>query len=99
MRVPAQFTNVDVFRQFEHLEDYKLLVCKSHGYAICNVKRHLEEQNLETKIVNKSAAARLTRLEIGDPRAIELPEAPLTPSASLSPPVSGYICGGGKWEV
>jgi hypothetical protein len=66
MRARARLTDVDVFRQFEYLEDYKLLICKSHGYAIRNVKRHLEEQHLETKVVNKSAAARLTRLEIHD---------------------------------
>jgi hypothetical protein len=94
MRAPAQLTDADVFRQFEYLGDYKLLICKSHGYAIRNVKRHLEEQHLETKVVNKAAAARLTRLEIHDPRAVELPATPMTPFASLSPPVGGYFCGG-----
>jgi hypothetical protein len=94
MRDPAQLTDIDVFRQFEYLEDYKLLICKSHGYAIRNVKRHLEERHLETKVVNKAAAARLTRLETHDPRVVELPATPMTPFASLSPPLSGYFCGG-----
>jgi len=42
VRAAASLTDVDVFWQFEYLEDYKLLVCKFHGYAIRNVKRHLE---------------------------------------------------------
>lgn len=48
VRAAAELTDVDVFRQFEYLEDFKLLVCKPHGYAVRNVKRHLEEQHRET---------------------------------------------------
>jgi hypothetical protein len=77
---------MDGFRQFEYLEDFELFVCKSHGYAVRNVKRHLEEQHVETKTVNKAATARLTRLEIHDPRAVEIPATPMAPFASLSPP-------------
>jgi hypothetical protein len=94
MRAAAELTDVDVFRQFEYLEDFKLLVCKSHGYAVRNVKRHLEEQHVETKTVNKAATARLTALEIHDPRAIEVPATPIAPFASFSPPVNGFLCGG-----
>lgn len=93
-RASVQLTDVDVFRQFEYLEDFKLLVYKSHGHAVRNVERHLKEQHPETKAANKAAAARLTGLEIHDPKSINLPIAPNSPFASLSPPVSEFSCGG-----
>jgi hypothetical protein len=98
MRAAAELTDVDVFRQFGYLEDFKLLVCKSHGHAVRNVKRHLEEQHVETEIVNKAAIARLTALEIHDPRAVEVPITLIAPFASLSSLVNGFLCGseGGK---
>lgn len=94
VRAAAELTDVDVFRQFEYLEDYKLLVCKLHGYAVRNVKRHLEEQHQATRAVNRDAAARLASLEIRDPRVVDLPVGPIPPFTSLSPPVSGFLCGG-----
>jgi hypothetical protein len=97
-RAAAELTDVDVFRQFEYLEDFKLLVCKSHGYAVRNVKRHLEEQHPETKTVNKAAVVRLAGLEIQDPKSVHLPTSPVAPFASLTPPVSGFSCGGTDGE-
>jgi hypothetical protein len=94
VRAAASLTDVDVFRQFEYLEDFKLLVCKIHGYAVRNVKRHLEEQHQGTKAVNRAAAARLASLEIHDPRVVNLPVGPIPPFTSLSPPISGFLCGG-----
>jgi hypothetical protein len=94
MRAAAELTDVDMFRQFEYLEDFKLLVCKSHSHAMRNVKRHLEEQHIETEIVNKAATARFTALEIHDPRAVEVPITLIAPFASLSPPVNGFLYGG-----
>jgi hypothetical protein len=99
-RVAGSLTEVDVFRHFEYLEDFKLLICKVHGHAVRNVKRHLEEQHQETKTVNKAVAARLASLEILDPKVVNLPVGPIPPFACLSPPVSGFRCGGedGKCE-
>lgn len=93
-RTPIPPTDVDVFRQFQYLEDFKLLVCKSHGHAVHNVRRHLEEQHPETKDANKAAAARLAGLNIHDPKSVNLPAAPIPPLEGLSPPVSGFRCGG-----
>jgi hypothetical protein len=93
-RAGAELTDVDVFRQFEYLEDFKLLVCKSHGYAMQNVKRHLEERHRETKAVNRAATVRLTGLEIHDLRAVKLPAISMALFYSLSPPISGFFCGG-----
>ena len=92
-RAAAGLTDVDVLRKFEYLEEFKLLVCKSHGYAVRNVKRHLEEQHRETKAVNRAVAQRLTDLEIRDPRTADVPTGPVAPFPSLSPPVSGFFCG------
>jgi hypothetical protein len=32
----------DLVDQFDYLADYKVLVCKTHGYGVSNLRRHLE---------------------------------------------------------
>jgi hypothetical protein len=90
----AEITDIHVLRQFEYLEEFKLLVCKTHGYAIRNLKRHLEDAHRETKHVNRKVAARLASLEARSPESAVPPTTRTVPFACLSPPVDAYLCGG-----
>lgn len=90
----AEITDIHVLRQFEYLEEFKLLVCKTHGYAIRNVKRHLEDAHRGTKHVNRKVAARLASLEARNPESAVPPTTRTVPFACLSSPVDAYLCGG-----
>jgi hypothetical protein len=41
--VEVRTDGTDLFRQFEYLSGFKLLICKKHGHAIRNVKCHLAD--------------------------------------------------------
>lgn len=92
--VGAGTDGTGLFRQFEYLSDFKLLICKKHGHAIRNVKRHLADFHPESKPANKEAVKRFADLEITAPELVELPAAGITPFLCLVAPVCAYLCTG-----
>jgi hypothetical protein len=98
-RAVAELTDVDVFRPFEYLEDFKLLVCKLHAHAVRNVKRHLEEHHPEIRAVNNAIAVRLASLKIQGIKPVHLPTSTVTPFASLAPPSQWPLMWRSRWQV
>lgn len=80
--------------QVEYLLDFKLLVCKKHGYAIRNIRRLLADLHPESKAANKAAVRKFADIEIATPESVALPTSAIAPFVCLEAPVSAYLCTG-----
>jgi hypothetical protein len=83
--------NDDLSYQFEYLAEYKLLICKFHGHAVRNIKKHLES-HMGSRVAKRVAAQKFDGLELMTPELINMPITGTTPFPCLSPPVDAYLC-------
>ena len=84
----------DLVDQFEYLADYKVLVCKTHGYGVRNLRRHLADLHTEHRLVKHIVLERFVGVEVLVPETAELPTALIAPFSCLAAPVDAYFCYG-----
>jgi hypothetical protein len=84
----------DTSQRFVYLPEVKVLVCKKHGHAIRNLKRHLADFHTDAKIANALTVKECKKFEILAPEKIILPEPGQKPYSCLIPPVDAYQCNG-----
>lgn len=58
---------------FEYLTDFKILVCKEHGYGLRNLKRHLLEHHAYHRHMRDAVAEHFAGWEITFPEEVALP--------------------------
>lgn len=83
--------NDDLSDQFEYLAEYNLLICKFHGHAIRNIKKHLES-HMGSRAAKRLAAQKFDGIEPANPDLVTMPMTGTTPFPCLSPPVDAYLC-------
>lgn len=79
---------------FQYLPEYKVLVCKEHGYGIKNLKRHLQVYHNFRQDTRAAIEAAFGGLDIVEPFDAIPPRSKTSPIESLGPPKRGYLCGG-----
>lgn len=88
----GQYT--DTSQRFVYLPELKVLVCKKHGHAIRNLKRHLADFHPDAKDANALTVKECKKFEILAPEKITLPEPGQKPYSCLIPPLDAYQCSG-----
>jgi hypothetical protein len=64
MSTTAASTLEEAAQGFEYLSEYKVLVCKEHGFGLRNLKRHLLEQHAYPKNVRDAIIERFGQLNV-----------------------------------
>lgn len=82
---------------YEYLHEYKILVCKEHGFGLRNLRRHLLEQHSYSRYERDAIIERFGNLEIVNPEDASLPRSEVEPFESLLAPKSALRCAG--WQV
>jgi hypothetical protein len=77
---------------FHYLREYKLIVCKEHGYALRNLDRHLREYYTFPRSVQKTIAQRFNGVQCVVPENATLPEAYSPPVEAIALPRVGFLC-------
>ncbi|KAK4947069.1 hypothetical protein LTR66_014220 [Elasticomyces elasticus] len=88
----SQFTaeNIDELLQYE--PDYKVLICKDHGYALQNINRHLEKHHSIAAKERKAIVRKYAHYPLLEPSHVPLP-LPLGPRLEvLGEPVDAFLC-------
>jgi hypothetical protein len=63
----------------QYLSDFRILVCKDHGFGLRDLKRHLLEQQTYLRTVRDAIIERFGKLDVVNPEEVILPTAPLNP--------------------
>lgn len=77
---------------FEYLSEYKLMVCKEHGYALRNLDRHLLEYHVFPLSVRKAVVQHFNGVRRVLPEDARLPTPYGPPINVITPPKSGFLC-------
>lgn len=77
---------------FEYLQDYGVLVCKQHGYAVRALEDHLKRLHRTTVSDRKAIAAHFDNCPTLQPAQVLLPPPLELPFDYLGPPKRAYIC-------
>jgi Lhr-like helicase len=81
---------------FEYLENFKILVCREHGYGLRNLKRHMLEHHAYHRHVRDAIVEHFAACEVACPEEATLPTCAIDPIECLQPPRMGLRCEG--WE-
>lgn len=82
--------NVNEF--FEWHENYGVLICTEHCYAVQNVDSHLRVYHSGSVSEKRAIADFFRKCEIREPKDVSLPPPLEAPFASLGKPSKAYIC-------
>lgn len=77
---------------FEYLEEYKLIICKEHGYAVQNLKSHLQQYHVFHRDIRKTILQKFNALPLAQPHEATLPHAYGPPMDCLASPQRGFQC-------
>jgi hypothetical protein len=77
---------------FQYLEEYKLIVCREHGYALRNLDRHLVEYHVYPRSVRKTISLRFNGVTFVAPEDAPLPKAYGPPIEAIAAPRVGFLC-------
>lgn len=78
--------------RFQYLREYRLIVCREHGYALRNLDRHLLEYHVYPRTVRKAIAQRFSGVPRVAPENAPLPKAYGPPIEAIEPPRQGFLC-------
>lgn len=78
---------------FHYLQEYELIICREHGYAVRNLDRHLSDYHVYSRSVRKAVSRRFDGLSRAAPENASLPKAYGPPIEGLAPPRKGFACG------
>ena len=79
---------------YEYLHEYKILVCKEHGFGLRNLRRHLLEQHSYSRYARDAIIERFGNLDIVNPEDAPLPPSGSEPFESLLSPKLALRCAG-----
>jgi hypothetical protein len=79
---------------FEYLSDYKILVCKEHGFGLRNLRRHLLEQHTYSRHARDVIVERFGSLNIVNPEDAPPPTSVVEPFECLRAPRAALRCAG-----
>jgi hypothetical protein len=82
----------DLADQFDYLADYKVLVCKTHGYRVKNLRRHPADLHTEHRLVKNIVLERFVSIEVLVLETAELPTALVALFSCLATLVDAYFC-------
>lgn len=71
---------------FEYLSDYKILMCKEHGFGLRNLRRHLLKQYAYSRHARDVIVERFGGLKIVNPENAPLPTSAVEPFECLRAP-------------
>lgn len=77
---------------FEYLEDYRVIVCKEHGYAVQNLRWHLLKYHVFRQDARKAIVQKFDGLPLVPPQEAPLPRPYSPPMACLASPQQGFQC-------
>jgi hypothetical protein len=80
---------------YEHLEwheNYAILICRIHQYAIKNLYYHLRDYYSGSIKEKKAVVQLFERHQLLDPKGVALPPLLKEPFASLRKPLNAFIC-------
>lgn len=78
--------------RFQYLEDYELIICREHGYALRNMNRHLLDYHTYPRDVRKAIIQRFNGLPCRLPEHARLPKAFGSPVDTIAAPRRGFAC-------
>ena len=79
---------------FEYLAAHQVLLCSEHGYAVRNLKTHLDRYHTYPAVEKKAVLAHFAKVPLVPPEDASLPEAYGPPIECLAAPRPGYLCDG-----
>jgi superfamily II DNA helicase RecQ len=82
--------NAGRFLKYE--EDFGVLICAVHGYAVRNLENHLRVYHLGSKKEKKAVLNLYKNYDIREPTSVPLPPPLQEPFAALGKPKKAYIC-------
>jgi hypothetical protein len=80
---------------YEHLEwheNYAVLICRTHQFAIKNLHYHLRDYHSGSTKEKKAVVQLFERYQLSDPKGVTLPPPLEEPFASLGKPLNAFIC-------
>jgi hypothetical protein len=78
--------------RFRYLEDYELIICSEHGYALRNLNRHLLDYHNYPRNVRKAIIQRFNGVPHRLPEHARLPKAFGSPMDAIAAPRRGFAC-------
>jgi superfamily II DNA helicase RecQ len=87
-----KITTGNAYQSLEWHEEYGVLICTRHGYAVRNLGFHLQEYHTGTAKERRAVLELFRRYKIREPREVALPAPLRAPFASLGKPVNAFIC-------
>jgi hypothetical protein len=87
-----KITVENAYQSLEWYEEYGVLICIRHGYAVRNLSFHLQEYHTGNAKERSAILELFCRYPIREPRDVTLPVPLGAPFASLGKPVSAFIC-------
>lgn len=73
-------------------EDFKVLICKAHGYALQNLDEHLRKHHNMNARDRREIIQEYSTLELLKPENVPLPEPISQPFKALGDPIKALIC-------
>jgi hypothetical protein len=83
--IPVNRAN-EAVEGYEYLHEYRILVCKEHGFGLRNLRRHLLEQHSYSRYARDAIIERFGNLDIVNPEDASLPPSGVEPFESLLSP-------------
>jgi hypothetical protein len=87
-----KITVENAYQALEWYEEYGVLICIRHRYAVRNLSFHLQEYHTGNAKERSAILELFCRYPIREPRDVTLPVPLGAPFASLGKPVSAFIC-------
>jgi len=93
-------TTTDRIRNDDHIADgflhykadYRVLICKEHGYALRSLSTHLRDQHSIPAKARKAIVAKYNSYSLPGPKEIPLPPPFGRPFEALAAPVEAFLC-------
>ena len=82
--------NVARFLKYER--EFRVLICKVHGYAVRNLENHLRTHHVGSQKEKKAVVDAYKDYQLSNVASVPLPEPLKKPFASLGKPRKAYIC-------
>ncbi|GAB7357797.1 hypothetical protein MBLNU459_g0613t1 [Dothideomycetes sp. NU459] len=87
-----QITVENCTRILQYEEQYKVIICREHGYAVRNLARHLRESHLGKAKDKQQVVRMFSDCEVADPREVLVPPPLEAPIEALGKPRLAFLC-------
>ncbi|KAL2356365.1 hypothetical protein BJ546DRAFT_601037 [Cryomyces antarcticus] len=72
--------------------EYKVLICREHGYSVRNLHDHLRDQHATNIKERRAIVEKYAQYELLEPRNVPLPPPLGSPIEGLGKPVEAFLC-------